>query len=97
MKARKWAIAAVTIGILTIAASRGDGQEPKNSGKQVESSFVTTVGTHDLCGGKVSVRVYEEDGKLNYRVTRNWSDREEGPTRTHTSGPVSPAIDKDAD
>jgi hypothetical protein len=97
MKARTLTTAGVTIVILTIAASRGNAQETNTSRKSVENNFVTTVGTHVICAGKVTVRVYEQEDKLNYRVTRNWSEREGEPVRIHTSGPVEPPIDQDAD
>jgi hypothetical protein len=97
MKVRTRAIAGISIAILTIAASRVDGQETKTSRKRAESYFVTTVGTHVICAGTVTVRVYEEADKLNYRVTRNWSDHEGESVRIHTSGPVEPPIDEDAD
>jgi hypothetical protein len=37
MKAENWAITAVTIGILTLAGLRGDGQEDKTSPKRAEN------------------------------------------------------------
>ena len=68
----------MTIAILTNAASRDESQVEKPPKERVESHFVTTVGTHNLFDGKVTVRVYEEKGKLNYRVIRTWRDLKGG-------------------
>ena len=97
MKPRIWAVSGVAIAILAYAALRAEGQVEKTSEKYVQDNFVTTVGTHTLFDGKLTVKIYEEQGKLNYCIIRNWVDHESGSVLTHSSGPVPPTIEKGAD
>ena len=53
-----------------------------------ESDFVTTEGVHERFDGKLTLKVYEQDGKFNYRVCRNV------PEEKSESGPVKPNIEK---
>jgi hypothetical protein len=80
MKTPTRAIAGLTLGILALVGSSAIGQKDDAPGKRVEGKFVTTVGTHVICDGNVTVSVYEQKGKLNFRA--------------NGAGPVPPLIEK---
>jgi hypothetical protein len=78
-----------------IAASTHSQAQVDNAAKpETKGTFVTTVGTHKLFGGKITLKIEEVDGKLDSYVNRN---REKGEFRkTGGWGPLNPRIKKGA-
>ncbi len=87
---QRWGALAILVSLACLGLSSraiGEGDGPDR--------LITTAGTYQLYGGKVTLRIYEDKGKLNYRIARHVSKRE-NPTRygTVTSGPSQPFIEK---
>jgi len=61
--------------------------------QQTAEDVVNTVGTHNFYGGKLTVTVSDDEGGLNYRITRV---HDEDPARVLSFGPMEPFF-KDRD
>ena len=91
MKTWKWVVASLA---LIAGSACAEGQAEKTAKAKTKGTFVTTVGTQTLYGGKITIKVEEVDGKLDTHISRN---RAEGETRQSEGwGPIKPRIKKDA-
>jgi hypothetical protein len=84
----------ITSFVLIVGSKYADSQVEKIPKSEAKGSFITTVGTHKLYGGKITVKIEEANGKLDSFIKRN---KMEGETRElPTWGPLNPRIKKEA-
>jgi hypothetical protein len=105
-----WLLIAASLLLSVVSLSRSRPQydaklqDLEDRMKQLEADYsrllndlqkvITTVGTHKLYGGKLTLNVFEDGGGLNYRVTRV---KQKGPIRAEGASPKEPFIHSGAD
>lgn len=69
------AVSSFAVAVLAVASAWADGGD--------DGDFMSTVGTRSRHEGKLTLKVYEQAGKLNYRVCRDGigGGAEQGPSK----------------
>jgi hypothetical protein len=91
---RLWVALAVGVGLDCVAPiSLAAGDKVERDG------FISEVGTYRLYHGELTLRIYEDKGKLNYKIGRTLSARTSLTRRFQErvfGGPADPIIEKGA-
>jgi hypothetical protein len=82
--------------VVLAMASGAEAQEQKPQKGKAKGTFVKTVGTHTLYGGKLTLKIEETKGKLDSYVTRKRTKGETDDVEATGWGPINPKIEKNA-